>query len=182
MRHSNISEVFRVWHHTSHLYHGVKRVTGPESFVNTEYSNFGCSRIREIRLTVACRTWNSTHYISHNIRRVFLCCHMYSYGQKHKLLRCLLWTDKAKSEHCSQNLITMLLSELERIRRHGNICYFRVFYLLRTMTNCLFCKLWSLLWNYVQLQWIWEVINKWKLQSSWRETRLLRLRFFNVCS
>jgi hypothetical protein len=35
----------------------------------------------------------------------------------------------------------MLLSELERIRRHGNMCYFRVLYRLRTMTNCVFCKL-----------------------------------------
>jgi len=35
----------------------------------------------------------------------------------------------------------MLLSELENIRRHGNMCYFRVLYLLRTMTNCVFCKL-----------------------------------------
>jgi len=37
----------------------------------------------------------------------------------------------------------MLLSEFERIRRHGNVCYFRVLCLLRTMTNCVFCKLQS---------------------------------------
>jgi len=35
----------------------------------------------------------------------------------------------------------MLLSELERTRRHGNVCYFPVLYLLRTMTNYMFCKL-----------------------------------------